>query len=74
MTKLTYFQAGVTEKERKEIEVFLIQNNIRNKSDWIRNLMLKEVRNNNAEYTEPVQTDNDILGGQTPLGLDLLDE
>ena len=40
-------QATFTSKEFKEIEQYLLNNNIRSKRAWLRQITLKEVRQNN---------------------------
>lgn len=42
----TFLQFAVTEEERVEIEVYLAKRGIRNKTAWLKDLTLHEVREN----------------------------
>ncbi len=66
----TFLQAKVTTAEREEIEKYLFDLGIKNKSEWMRELMLKEVRSNHVE-SEPIQGDNELPRSEESTGLDL---
>lgn len=46
MTEYIHLQTKVTREEKREIDIYLAQLGIDHKSEWIRKVILKEVRKN----------------------------
>lgn len=54
-----HMQVKLTEEEYKAINIWLLQNDITEKSDWIKMIMLREVQG-----YEPVRTNKRLHAGQ----------
>ena len=63
-----HIQARLTEEENKEVNVYLAMNDIESKNDWLKSLILREVRKNG---TKPIQNDTDIPRDESGPGDDL---
>lgn len=46
MPKYIHLQTKVTREEKREIDIYLVHLGVENKSEWIRKVILKEVRKN----------------------------
>lgn len=67
-TVVKHIQARLTEEENKEVNVYLAMNDIESKNDWLKSLILREVRKNGAK---PIQNDADIPDNEGDIGGDL---
>lgn len=54
-----HMQAKMTEEEYKEVNIWLLQNDITDKSDWMKMIMLREVRG-----YEPVRNNRRLHEGE----------
>lgn len=65
VVKYRYIQSKLTEEEFKEISLWLIQNDISDKSEWMKMILLREVRG-----YEPVRTDKRLPASENGDGFD----
>lgn len=63
--KFRHIQVKLTPEEFKEVNLWLLQNDISDKGDFVKQILLRKVRN-----YEPVQTNERLHGGQTSDGFD----
>lgn len=61
-----HMQAKLTEEEYKEVSIWLLQNDITEKQDWIKMIMLREVRG-----YEPVRTNKRLHSSEDVDGFDV---
>lgn len=65
--KFRHMQVKLTQAEYKEVNVWLIQNDITDKGDFLKQILLRKVRN-----YEPVQTNERLHASQNIDGFDAL--
>lgn len=63
--KYRHLQAKVTDDEFKEISIWLLQNDISDKGEWIKMIVLREVRG-----YEPVRTNKRLHASEDHDGFD----